>query len=120
MSSPSSAINSDAAMVQGRPLNSEANEQAVLDGMKGMHLTGGNGNSSHPTSAGGMGETTAKQSNKHNNAGKPAHINLKPDCIFVFIICVNISYNIYYKKYVYENIFATFSLIRYKTYSFHA
>merc|ERR1719412_2437530 len=32
-----------------------------------MHLSGGNGNSSHPT-AGGMGETTAKQSNKHNNA----------------------------------------------------
>lgn len=69
MSSPSSGINSDAAMVQGRPLSSEDNEQAVLDGMKGMHLTGGN-NSSHPTTK-GMGETTAKQSNKHNNAGKP-------------------------------------------------
>ena len=69
MSSPSSGVNSDAAMVQGRPLSSENNEQAVLDGMKGMHLT--SGNSSHPTT-GGMGETTAKQSNKHNNAGKPA------------------------------------------------
>ena len=75
MSSPSSSINSDAAMVQGRPLTSEGNEQAVLDGMKGMHLSGGNGNSSHPT-AGGMGETTAKQSNKHNNAGKPSQIYL--------------------------------------------
>ena len=76
MSSPSSAINSDAAMVQGRPLTSENNEQAVLDGMKGMHLTGGNGSSSHPTTAGRMGETTAKQSNKHSNAGKPAHIKI--------------------------------------------
>ena len=75
MSSPSSSINSDAAMVQGRPLTSEGNEQAVLDGMKGMHLSGGNGNSSHPT-AGGMGETTAKQSNKHNNAGKPSQMYL--------------------------------------------
>ena len=72
MSSPSAAINSDAAMVQGRPLSSGDNEQAVLDGMKGMHLSG-NGNSSHPTA--GMGETTAKQSNKHNNAGKPEYID---------------------------------------------
>ena len=71
MSSPSSAINSDAAMVQGRPLSSENNEEAVLDGMKAMHLSG-NGNSSHPTA--GMGETTAKQSNKHTNAGKEAYM----------------------------------------------
>ena len=66
MSSPSAAVNSDAAMVQGRPLSSEKNEK-ILDGMKAMHL-GGNTSSSHPTS--GMAEPTARQSNKHSNAGR--------------------------------------------------
>jgi len=64
MSSPSAAVNSDAAMVQGRPISSEKNEK-ILDGMKAMHL-GGNTSSSHPTS--GMAEPTARQSNKHSNA----------------------------------------------------
>ena len=66
MSSPSAAVNSDAAMVQGRPISSEKNEK-ILDGMKAMHL-GGNTSSSHPTS--GMAEPTARQSNKHSNAGR--------------------------------------------------
>lgn len=63
MSGSSAAINSDAAMAQGRPLSSGDNERAALDGMKAMHL---GANSSHPTA--GMGETTTKQSNKHNSA----------------------------------------------------
>ena len=66
MSSPSAAVNSDAAMVQGRPISSEKNEK-ILDGMKAMHL-GGTTSSSHPTS--GMAEPTARQSNKHSNAGR--------------------------------------------------
>lgn len=71
MSNPSAAVNSDATMVQGRPLSRDANEKAVLGGIRAMHI-GANGNSSPATA--GMGETATKQSNKHNNAGKAAHM----------------------------------------------
>ena len=81
MSSPSATVNSDAAMVQGRPLSSEKNEK-ILDGMKAMHL-GGNTSSSHPTS--GMAEPTARQNNKHSNAGR---LHTKHCSIHRYIYCL--------------------------------
>ena len=66
MSSSSTAVNSDATMVQGRPLSREAKEKAVLGGMRAMHI---DINGDSPRSTGGIGERAAKQSNKHSNAG---------------------------------------------------
>ena len=83
MSSPSAALKSDASMVQGRPLSGEANEKAALGGLRAMHI-GANGNSSHATA--GMGETATKQSNKHNNAGKEAHMHFTFVSDYIFKI----------------------------------
>ena len=85
MSSPSAAVNSDAAMVHGRPISSEKKEK-ILDGMKAMHL-GGNTSSSHPTS--GMAEPTARQSNKHSNAGRlhTKHCSIYRYIYYLIVYC---------------------------------